>query len=290
MPARRIVAAALGAVVLAPLLPACAHQPPDTTPARVSSPLLGQEESAGSVPTLAGSSDGVAELAGLSVGDTMDVADLDEVVLTAAHDAGTFTATAGAPGLDRPAHLEFDIRQKRPRVLADLVIQGEDVRLVVVDGEAYVRHSVMDEPPWYHLDRALGDPVSRGFAPMIRAFSDLGSMSQDMVEADRGLTATVVDVAPTSVTFEVTVTAEQLRQMAKKGDLDGSLDGFTGEITKSIRLDRQGHPVAVDTTTAGVTQHVTYSEWGHAMEIVAPPPDMVGEMADVAGDSGPSTA
>lgn len=167
--------------------------------------------------------------------------------------------------------------------------QGE-AKTVFVDNVLYVGVPALKAAAggkdWIKIDPGGTSPMAQAMKPLLE---QVFTMLDNPMKGLQGLTdlkATVTAVDETGTTYELRLTAEQVKQMAETL-LSGTPLGSAGvpgatyqPTTMAHTLDADGLPVKVVVSSGEGTppMTLTYSGWGAPVAITAPPAEQVGTL------------
>lgn len=216
------------------------------------------------------------------VGDVVPAKELSERTTAAIRKAGTVRISmgSGADALTGAMSYRNGLAYRMSGTSG-----GETMEMIYVDKVFYMGGAGFAEltggRKFVRIDPAGSDEMSRMMGPFLSQLERAANPSEVLSALD-GLTAKVVKVEGDRTTYETSMTAGQLLQATEKM-LGQKLPADSAKELKALTMrqvvDGQGRLVQV--TTAGVGDDditMSYSDYGAAVEISAPPANQVGSL------------
>lgn len=212
-------------------------------------------------------------------GDTVPLAELGKRTAAAAAEAG-------------PVNITMTLEDEKLTGVMDMAegashlkgrIAGQDLDVIIVDKAIYLGGQLGAEASggkkWVKISADGSDMLSAMLGPMLEKMTDQMNVATmfEGLDAD----ASVASVEGDLTTYEITLTSEQTRAMTEKL-LPSGTPVPTGEMSSTILQTIDGNDlptkVVIESTVGGesVEAELTYSGWGTAETVTAPPAAEVG--------------
>ena len=239
----------------------------------------------------AGASAASPRAAAVKVGDTVSLATLGAQSNAAVKAAKTGHATAD---MGDQGSMEMDIDYSTNNFSMSMKTPDGVVQMLKV-GQTIYMGGIPDLPAgikYVKLTSDGDDPMSAMLKPLMGSMGQLSDPAV-MLSAFEGVEAKVVAVDAGSTTYEVSLNAAQVAEMAKKalekvtpsGSPLPTPTSATGTMTLTQTMDAKGLPLKVVMVTdeGGKTQTMTmvYSKWGEPVTIAEPPAAEVTTFAEL---------
>lgn len=228
---------------------------------------------------------------GVKVGDSVAIAELSTKVADAMKKAGTVKVTMTASGetLDGAFSyvngVEYSLSGQSQGQQMDMIYVG---KVLYLGGPSMA--SMAAGKKWVKIDPKGTDPMSQMMAPLLSSLEQAANPTE-LLTTMAGVQTTVTKVDGDLVTYETTVTAEQLKAATEKmlGTAMPSLpSSATGGSTITQVVGADGRPTKVTVKGSGDNDvDLTYSDWGAKVDISAPPAAEVGTF-DLSGMTAPT--
>ncbi len=228
-----------------------------------------------------GSSDGTAGSAGASAsttsgtstatgagaesGKTVDGAELAGRMTSAmiAAGSGRLSMDLGDQGTSSGSFVMSSGKMEQQMTMS---IQGQSVEVISTGGVIYLKGLPGSSKPWVKVDPKATDPLSSMFAGLA---GDMGDPRQ-LATALKGTKATVVSSTAKATVYDVTINPSAL--LGSEATAAPSAEPVKARYT----LDAKDRPTEMTVQAQGQTITITFSDWGSAVKVAAPPADQVG--------------
>lgn len=171
-------------------------------------------------------------------------------------------------------------------------MQGQDARMVAMDGVAYLRYpdGMLPDPakPWIKITADGTDAASKMLGPTMVTLQDNANVGLTLTDAkDAATMGPVIAERTNNVTairYEVTVDVQKLaatiKDPVRKTAQERAVQFGAKQRTLYIWIDERDLPVRFDTRTDGETpgKSVSFSAWGTPVDIKAPPAEQITEL------------
>lgn len=238
-----------------------------------------------------GASSSSPSAAGAKVGDKVSLA-----TLGAQSNAAMKAAKTGHAAADMGAQgsMEMDIDYSTNNLSMSIKTADGVIQMMKI-GQTIYMGGIPDLPAGIKYVKLTGDgndPMSGMLKPLMESMGQLSDPAA-MLSAVEGVEAKVVAVEAGSTTYEVSLNAAQVAEMAKKalekvtpsGSPLPTPTSATGTMTLTQTMDAKGLPLKVVMVTeeGGKTQTMTmiYSKWGEPVAIAEPPAAEVTTFAEL---------
>lgn len=221
-----------------------------------------------------------------ATGDVVAFADVAAKAAKAAQAAKTVHVTGTGPAGAMNGQIDY---ANRAISYSSKIGQGE-AKAIFVDDVLYIGNesfaALTGGKGWIKFDPDSSSPMSTAMKPILDQVFSMIDDPMKGLEAVAGLTATVTEVGSAGTTYEVRLTADQVRQM-NEAMLKDSPIGAAGAAAANYQpvtivqtIGPDGLPVKVVTTVqeGAAPLSLTYGKWGEPVTISPPPADQVGTL------------
>ncbi|MGG5260682.1 hypothetical protein [Phycicoccus avicenniae] len=225
------------------------------------------------------------------VGDTVDLAELGakSQAATQAKRTSHMTMDMGSQG---KAEADVDYSDGATKMSMSMDAEGEKLQIVYADKVMYLGGDSFAElaggKKWIKIDPKGKDMMSQMMGPMIGQMESSMSNPAGELANLKGTKATVTKVENGVTTYEVKLTAEQMKEMVKKqasgipGVSEDALkqmlesNAMPDGLTYELSIDAEGLPTKVVAGLKGQAVTMEYSKWGEPVDIKVPAASEVG--------------
>ncbi len=227
----------------------------------------------------------------VAVGDTVSLSEIGVKSAAAMKEAKTGHATME---MGTQGSMKMDMDYAKGDFAMDMTTDDGTLTMLKV-GKALYMGGMPDLPggkKWVKITGEGDDPMSKAMAPLLESMSKFADPAA-MMTAVEGLKATVTAVEGGTITYETTMTAAQVQELAMKAlkemsngsPLPTPTGSATGGMTMTQTLDAKGLPVkstiVVDQDGKKETMTMAYSKWGEPVTITEPPAAEVTSFAEM---------
>jgi hypothetical protein len=214
------------------------------------------------------------------VGGTVDFADVMTKSAQAVKDKKTGHLSMDMAGLGA-VEADVDYGSSSPAMSMTMELSGQKMQLLFVDKTFYMGGDVFSAmtggKKWIKADPNGSDPLSKQLAPMFEQMDSMAANPAEQFAAMKGVKATVVRSDPSSTTYDVSLSKDEISKLQQLPGLGAdAAKSLPDGIEYSITLDKDQLPTLVETQVQGQSVKVTMSKWGEAVSVKAPPASEVG--------------
>lgn len=203
---------------------------------------------------------------GAGAGSTVDGAALGKRMADAMEKAGSGAMTMDL-GTQGKASGTFSMSKGAMDQRMTMDIQGQTLEVISVGGLVYLKGIPGGSKPWVKIDPKGDDPMSQMFGQMV---GEAGANDpRQIAKALEGAKATLVSESADGSVYDVTIDPSAL-----PGAPDSAPAG--DPVTARYTLDSQDRPTEMTVEVEGQKVAITFSDWGVATKIAAPPASQVG--------------
>lgn len=204
-------------------------------------------------------------------GATVSGADLADRMANQIAEAGSGSFDVAIGGAT--AHSDFAYEGEKMKQHVTVTAGALSAELLDVDGTLYAKGLPGQAKPWVRVDPKATDPIS----PTLAAYARNHLTDPEVLAGlFRGELTTVRSSAGGVTTYDVSIDPAKIAEATGVPAATGADEG-----TGTVSLDGQGRPTKVDAVFGGQKYTITYSDWGVAKTIEAPPKDQVGDYVPV---------
>lgn len=251
------------ATALALVLGACGSGPPDAGP--------------GDPTTSAAPRADIVAPADLEVGESITVGLLSERMNAALREAGTMTMVTGDGSTARVAFHADSV---------DFAAAEPDGEVRLVDGVLYLEAAgglaeLAGDHDWLRVDPGADDAFSQATAPMIDQLTSAADPTAAL--GDPAKPSTLIAAEGQTFTFETIVPAEEVLAAAEEAfGAEGAAEaGDVGDYVFRHVIGPNWLPMSLTSATADIAPFtIEYGGFGEPVDIMAPPAEDVGTVAD----------
>jgi hypothetical protein len=225
------------------------------------------DEAGSSSRTSSSSSSSTTQGSGAKAGATVDGAALGKRIADAMAKAGSGAMTMDL-GDQGKASGTFSMAGDTMDQQMTMDFQGQSLEVVSVDGIIYLKGFPGGSKPWIRIDPKGDDPMSQMFGQMVGKAG--ANDPRQIAKALEGAKATVVSESAEGSVYDVTIDPDKLISGAQTSA------PAVDQVTARYTLDSQDRPTKMTLDVEGQTVTITFSDWGVATKITAPPASQIG--------------